>query len=99
MELKPSDWRYQRAKRQVREIRAFYIHLACYLLVIPIIIAINLTYMPEYHWFWFSMGGWGLGLFFHAMEAFGWTPLLGKHWEERKIQEEMQKGKDKNQPS
>ena len=99
MELNTSDSRYKRAKRQVREIRGFYIHLACYCFVIPIVIALNLHYMPEYHWFWFSLGGWGLGLLFHSMEVFGWMPLLGKKWEERKILEEMEKERDKNQAS
>jgi hypothetical protein len=33
------------------------------------------------------MLGWGLGLTFHALETFGY----GKSWEERKIQEILQK--------
>ncbi|WP_394363793.1 2TM domain-containing protein [Flavobacterium covae] len=31
--------------------------------------------------------GWGMGLFFHAIEVFGY----GKNWEERKIKEILRK--------
>ena len=88
---------YRKAKKQAKSIRSFYISLALYCLVVPTLIYINLTYSPEFHWFYFSMVGWGLGLCFHGMEAFGWNPFLGKDWEERKIKELLEKEKDKEQ--
>lgn len=86
---------YEKAKKRAKEIRSFYYNLALYCTIIPILVFINLYYMPEFQWFWFSMLGWGSGLLFHAMGAFGYNPFLGKDWEEKKlkqfIEEEEQK--------
>ena len=89
--------RYERAKRKAGNIRGFYFNLMCYCIVIPGLVFINLMYTPDYHWFYFSMFGWGIGLCFHAMEAFGYNPFLGKDWEERKIKELLEKDKAKQQ--
>ena len=82
---------YQKALKQVREIKSFYYNLTCYCVVIPVLISINLTYVPDFHWFWFSMLGWGTGLTIHAMSAFGYVPFLGRNWEDRKIKELINK--------
>lgn len=81
---------YDKAKRKVKEIKAFYINLACYLLVIPVLVYVNLKYTSEFQWFWFSMSGWGVGVIFHGMGAFDWYPFLGKGWEERKLTQLME---------
>jgi 2TM domain-containing protein len=60
------------------------------------LIFFNLYFMPEFIWFYFSMIGWGIGLFFHAMGAFRFNPFFGKNWEEKKIREMMEKEKSKN---
>ncbi|MFK8061395.1 MAG: 2TM domain-containing protein [Polaribacter sp.] len=84
------DQHYLKAQKRVKDIKEFYIHLTIYCLVLPIIIFINLTYVPEYHWFWFSTFGWGTGLFIHWFTVFGFNLLgIGKNWEERKIKEFM----------
>lgn len=88
---------YRKAKKKAENIRSFYINLAMYCMVIPMLVFINLKYTPDFHWFWFSMMGWGIGLTFHAMEVFGWNPFLGKDWEERKIKELLEKEKAKQQ--
>jgi len=44
---------------------------------------------PSYHWFWFPMLGWGIGICFHAFGIFGYKIGLGKEWEARKIRELM----------
>ena len=54
--------------------------------MIPVLIIVNLN-TSDFQWFWFPMLGWGLGLTFHAFETFGY----GKSWEERKIQEILEK--------
>lgn len=93
MELNPTDQQrlYEKAKKKVQNIRSFYVNIGLYCLIIPILIFINLTYTPEFHWFYFSMTGWGIGLLFHAMEAFDWNPVFGKDWEERKLKEILDK--------
>ena len=78
---------YDRAKDRVEKLKGFYGNLISYCCVIPILIVINLS-TSSFQWFWFPMLGWGLGLTFHAFETFGY----GKSWEEKKIQEILQKG-------
>lgn len=87
--------RYEKALRKAREIRAFYINLLAYCVVIPTLVYINLTYNPEYYWFLFSMLGWGTGLLLHAVAAFDYNPLLGKKWEEKKLAELIEKEREK----
>lgn len=84
---------YLRAKERVEKIKGFYGNLASYCVVIPILIIINLTTNSRgFQWFWFPMLGWGLGVLFHAFETFGY----GKSWEEKKIQEILNKQKNTN---
>jgi hypothetical protein len=83
---------YLRAKERVEKLKGFYGNLASYCLVIPILIIINLNSPHKFQWFWFPMLGWGLGLTFHAFETFG----FGKNWEEKKIQEILNKQNDTN---
>lgn len=97
MEIDKNSIVYKKAKKKAQEIRSFYINLACYCTVIPVLVFINLYFTPEYYWFVFSMLGWGLGLFFHAMGAFGWSPFLGKDWEQRKLQQFIDEEKNKQQ--
>jgi hypothetical protein len=82
---------YYRAKKRVEQLKGFYGNLISYCCVIPILIFVNLTYMPQFHWFWFSAGGWGFGLTMHAFQVFGY----GSNWEERKIQEILDKEDNK----
>ena len=82
--------RYLKAQKQVNEIKGFYIHLTVYCLIIPCIIFINLKFVPDFHWFWFSALGLFFGLFFHWLHTFGFNLFgFGKNWEEKKIKEFM----------
>ncbi len=81
--------KYIRAVERVEEIKGFYGSLIAYIIVIPFLIYINLQYVPQFHWFWFSALGWGIGLVFQGFKAFSYNPLLGRNWEERKIKEYM----------
>ncbi|NRT15585.1 sensor histidine kinase YesM [Flavobacterium sp. 28A] len=78
---------YYRAKKRVEELKGFYGNLISYCCVVPIIIFINLRFSPQFHWFWFSVGGWGFGVIMHAFKVFGINP----NWEEKKIQEILSK--------
>lgn len=88
---------YDKAKKKAREIRSFYYNLMCYCIVIPTLIFINLYFTPEHIWFYWSMLGWGIGLFFHGMGAFGWSPFLGKDWEEKKLKQFMEEEQQRKQ--
>ena len=80
---------YIRAKERVEKLKAFYGNLISYCTVIPVLVIINLNTNSKFQWFWFPMLGWGLGVTFHAVDAFGY----GKSWEERKINEILNKDK------
>jgi hypothetical protein len=82
---------YYRAKKRVEQLKGFYGNLISYCCVIPVLVFVNLTYMPQFHWFWFSVCGWGFGLTMHALQVFGY----GANWEERKIKEILQKEEGK----
>ena len=82
------EQKYLKAKKKVKEIKGFYIHLTLFLLNTPIIIAVNLLTSPQFQWFWFSVLGWGAAVGIHAFLAFN-ENLLGKDWEEKKIRELM----------
>lgn len=79
---------YLRAREKVKKVKDFYANLISYCTVIPLLVIINL-WTGGYQWFWFPMMGWGFGLTMHALGTFGY----GQKWEERKIQEFMQKNK------
>ena len=83
---------YLRAKKQVEALKGFYGNLTSYCIVIPTLAIINYYTFWGFQWFWFPMLGWGMGLSFHAFGVFGY----GKSWEERKIQEIINKEKTHN---
>lgn len=80
--------KYQNAKKRVEEIKGFYSNLMTYLIVIPLLGYLNYR-TTDFPWAIFPAVGWGLGLLFHGICAFGFNPLLGRNWEERKIKELM----------
>ena len=83
---------YMRAQKKIKEIKGFYAHVMVTVLVIPFLIFINLQFVPQFHWFWFPIGGLGLSLIIHWTAVFGFRAIgLGKDWEERKIKELMEK--------
>lgn len=82
---------YYKAKKQVEELKGFYGNLISYCCVIPFLIFINLKFSPHFQWFWFSAAGWGFGLIMHALKVYGYS----SNWEERKIQEILQKEDNK----
>ncbi|WP_317169045.1 2TM domain-containing protein [Poritiphilus flavus] len=84
------DKRYQKAKEKVEAIKGFYGNVTAYCIVIPFLIWLNLR-TTSFPWVIFPMLGWGFGLLMHGMEAYGYNPLLGKRWEEKKIKELMEK--------
>ena len=61
-----SKKRRLKSKKKVDDIKGFYWNLLSYCLVIPFLIFVNLMTSPGYHWFWWPMLGWGIGMVFHA---------------------------------
>ncbi len=91
MEIQQSyidDKRYEKAKERVKAIKGFYGNLTAYCIVIPILIFLNYS-TNSFPWAIFPTLGWGFGLLAHGMEAYGYNPLWGKSWEEKKIRDLM----------
>lgn len=92
------DPSYKAAQKRVKDIKGFYIHLVVYLFV-------NLAIVFSYSNFFrglelsnfFTAVFWGIGLAAHWASVFGPGFILGKKWEEKKIQELMEKDKEQLQ--
>jgi len=82
--------RYANAKERVKNIKDFYSNLMAYCIVIPFLWWLNFR-TTDFLWAFFPTLGWGFGLTAHGLAAFGYNPLWGKRWEERKIKELMEK--------
>ncbi|WP_144281262.1 2TM domain-containing protein [Chryseobacterium echinoideorum] len=81
------DMYYERALKRVKEIKSFYNNLISYIVVIPVLVIINLITSPKNLWFYWPMLGWGMGVAAHGLSVFS----IGRNWEERKIQEILEK--------
>ena len=79
---------YLRAKKRVEELRGFYGNLTAYIIVMPVLVWLNYI-TTDFPWVIFPAVGWGLGVILNGMCAYGYNPILGKNWEERKIREFM----------
>lgn len=83
---------YNRAKERVECLKGFYSSLFAYCIIIPFLVYLNYQ-SSSFPWALFPAVGWGIGLLSQWMNATGNHPILGKHWEERKIREYMNDNK------
>jgi len=90
--------RYERARRRVREIRAFYLHCAIFVAVNVLLHAINFVASPRVYWAFWPLLGWGIGLLAHGFATYRWMPFMGREWEERKIRELMDRDRRNTDP-
>ena len=80
--------RFTRAQKRVQKIIGFYTHLIVTVFIVPFIIFINLDGSPQFHWFWFFIGAWTLGVLIHWINVFGVSKMTMKRdWEQRKLKE------------
>ena len=90
--------KFERARRRVKAISGFYKHFLVYLLINIFLLAVKYFQLDPGERF-FTFGNfstaffWGIGLAFHALGVFSNYVFFGKDWEERKIQELMEKDK------
>ena len=84
--------RYERAQARVQAIKGFYVHASAFVVVNIALLAINLL-VGGVWWFYWPLIGWGIGLGLHAFTVFGFGGggPFGQDWEERKMQEMMDK--------
>ena len=89
--MNTEEAKYQEARRRVREIRGFYIHLTVYVIVNLLLFSINMIVSPDVLWFIWPLLGWGVAIAIHALSVFGFGGGYGTEWEDRKIKELMEK--------
>ncbi|NNF58924.1 MAG: 2TM domain-containing protein [Rhodothermaceae bacterium] len=76
----------EEARERIETEKEFYGHLAIYLVVNMMLMALNLLTSPRDIWFIFPLMGWGIGLVAHATSVFG-LPGMGRAWEDRRARE------------
>jgi hypothetical protein len=89
-----------RAKTKMEKLKAFYMHLAIYIVINSVITGVNVSnslgsweaFISELLTFnvfstWLV---WGIVLAIHAFSVFLFPVILGYDWEERKIEQLMQ---------
>lgn len=83
--------RYYQAKKRVEQIKGFYGNLISYIVLNIFFLILNIVTSPNHLWFYWPLLWWGLGVIFHGMRVFGYSPFFNKDWEERKINEFIEK--------
>jgi len=91
------DESYIEAKKKVKIIRGFYIHLGIFLLVNTIVLLVLSMIESNVDMFWeyYPIAGWGIAIALHYFLVFGFDYVFGKNWEERKISELIDKDSNK----
>ena len=93
----PNDL-YNIAYKRVKRIKGFYIHALVYVLVNAFIIISNTNSIESsgfLNWETYSTAiFWGIGLLAHGLSVFGRNIFFSQNWEEKKIQELMEKEKN-----
>lgn len=89
--------KYFRAKERVETVKKFYASLFSNILAIIITGAIN-YYTNEWRnpWFLWVVFGVSISTIYKAIKVFGYNSILGKDWEQRKINEYMKNDETKS---
>jgi transcriptional regulator with XRE-family HTH domain len=77
------------AFRHVRKLKAFYIHLFQYVMVIGFLAIINIALAPGYLWVLWVAAGWGFGVLVHAFGVFRPAWFLGPQWERAEVEKRL----------
>ncbi|WP_294821638.1 2TM domain-containing protein [uncultured Flavobacterium sp.] len=86
-----SENSYLKAQKKVEDIKGFYGNLMSYVIVISGLAVLNLVTSAAHLWFLYPAIGWGIGVVIHFCTVFNYIPFLGRDWEERKLNELMER--------
>jgi len=78
------------AREHIAELKGFYSHLGAYFAIMALLHLINLVAGGGYWAVWPALI-WGLFLLLHGNSVFGWFTYFSKEWEERKVQEYIER--------
>ena len=93
------ELQYQKAAQQVYRIKGFYKHLIVFIVMNIFFVVVKLQKNDPKESVWevlYVTFFWGIGLLFHGLKVFGWSSVIGKNWEQKKIQEILEKEKEIN---
>lgn len=93
--------KYDLAVKRMKRIKSFYTHATVYVVINIMIVIMNIQNLePGESYFklenFFTLFFWGIGLLAHAASVFVPDMVFGKNWEERKINEFMEKERQQN---
>jgi uncharacterized integral membrane protein len=99
--LNSDQIRYEEAVKKVKKLKGFYTHAIVYLVINIMLVIVNVQNLePGESYFQFknfiTAFFWGIGLLAHAMGTFIPYFILGKDWEERKINQLMEQERKGN---
>ena len=81
---------YREARKRVEAKKGFFIHLTVYIIVnIMLVLIWACPGGGGFPWFVFPLGGWGIGILFHFLEAFVFSRQTD--WERKAIEKEVEK--------
>ncbi len=83
-------------RKVARERVEFKRHLVVYVVIIGILGLINLFTSRHFPWFLFPAGGWGIGIIFHFLAAYG---SLGGAMSVEKEYQKLKKKQERNRSS
>lgn len=81
----------RRAEKRVEDKLGFFRHLAVYLLVNAFLFGINIWQSPNFLWFLFPLGGWGIALAAHFVTVFVLSGRAVEEWRTREIEREAER--------
>jgi len=84
---------YLKAQKKVEDLKGFYGNLTMFILVITGMGILNFVTYSKFLWFLYPAFGWGIGVIIHGLVVFNVMPFFGSDWEEKKIQELLNKDK------
>lgn len=89
------------AKKRVRKIKVFFIHLFVYCFGLTVFVLkkycnVDFGFFPMYHTNWFLMLVWLFFLSIQGIKLFVREVLLGKNWEKRQL-EKIIRSEERNQ--
>lgn len=90
---------YKEAKKRVEAKIGFFIHLIIFVFVNSILAVVDIAVSPEKLWFFWPLGGWGIGLLVHGFAVFHHPHPEKAHssFKERMIEKELEALKRLNQ--
>ena len=77
----------ERARKRVKELRDFYVHVAVYVVVNTGLVLLDLAQGDGLQWSYWVMIGWGIGLAAHAASVIIIESQPASRWEARKLAE------------